>query len=63
MSDRSPSDGPESAGRGEAPTWVPLVGLAALVLMLLFTAWYIETEPAPRWPDAAVDGGAAVDAD
>lgn len=60
MSDPTDPSGippPSDAPRGEAPAWAPLAGLAGLLLMLLFTAWYIDTEPAPPWPDAAVDAG------
>lgn len=53
MSEATP--GPEP--RGQAPAWVPLVGLLGLVLMLLFTNWFMNTEPAPPWPDAVVGGG------
>lgn len=48
------------APRAEAPKWVPLAGLAGLLLTLLFTTWYMDTEPPHRWKDAAVD--AAIDA-
>lgn len=54
------TDGPEHtpshAPRGEAPRWAPLAGLAGLVVMLLFTAWFITTEPAAPWPDAVPPG-------
>lgn len=52
------------APRGEAPKWVPLVGLAGLLLMFLFTTWYMNTEPPHRWKDASVDAttDGAVDA-
>ncbi len=56
---------PTDEPRGEAPKWAPLAALGGLLLTLLFTTWYMDTEPPHRWKDAAVDLGpadAAVDA-
>lgn len=53
MTDPNRASAPDEP-RGEAPKWVPLAALGGLLLTLLFTTWYMQTEPPHYWKDAAV---------